>query len=158
MLTLMQNIRRTGRGVQQSLWASALLFENANTGVFALISHFLGSPERNKVPQPMARCYKDEAHSSCSIIGKKDHMAMARCCLQGSPAFGFAQVSTSTCWQQQLQGENREMCSTLLMKLWCFMGIVIWVLLTLMSWSQLHVSWCRRASQNHRMLRGWKGP
>lgn len=97
----------SGRGVQWRLWASALLLENTNTGLFALIFHFLGSPVRNNVPQSMACCYKGEARSSCRTTGKKDHKANPRCCLQGSPAFGFAQVSTFTCGQQQLQGEKK---------------------------------------------------
>lgn len=124
----------TGRGAQWRLWASALLLENTNTGLVALIFYFLGSPVGNNVPQPMACCYKDEAHSSCSTIGKKDHMAMARCCLQGSPTFGFAQVNTFTCRQQQLQGEKKNWDVFYSeMVLWCFMNCHFSA--ALMSWS-----------------------
>lgn len=148
----------TGRGIQWGVWASALLLENTNTGVFALIFHFLGCPVRNNVPQPMAHCCKDEAHSSCSTIGKKDHRAMTRCCLARKPSLwvcpGAVLLPVGNNSFRVKKKIKIEMCSSLK---WCCDAswVVILVLPSCPDLSCICLS--EGEHHNHKMLRSWKG-
>lgn len=76
----------------------------------------------------MACCYKDKVHSSCSTTGKKDQYSNGKVLPARKPSLWTCPGEYFYLWL-----------------LWWFTGIVIWMLPALMSWSQLHVSWWRRA-------------